>query len=415
MRPRLLLLALLLAGCSQREHANPLDPDNPHTGGGPAGFMAIAGDRRIDLRWVPIGGGKGVSGFHLYRQAGTDSAYHLVSGLLPSATSGYADVGALNGLTHRYRLYYVSEDGTDREPAATDVATPGAARGWVVDSGRHALYRITPDGRRVVSTYTGFDGPRSVGVDSVTGHVWVSDAFEGTVAIVDPATGVTIHIPGLGVPSSLAVDPLMRVAWICDELDGKLWSFDSSGQPSGNVIEPLQTPIGVAVDVFDRSVVICEYDGNRLRRHASDHSLLATLTLTRPTRVAIDSVTRRAWVTSFEGKTLSRVPPSFSTVEATIPGFQGPVGVAIDALRGRIWVADALAGQLVALDRSGTVQFKVSNLRSVRDVAVDPNTGEVWAVLPDQGELVHLSSGGAILSRLATFAQPLGVAVDPGR
>jgi len=82
---------------------------------------------------------------------------------------------------------------------------------------------------------------------------------------------------------------------------------------------------------------------------------------------------------------------------------------------GRIWVADAVAGQLVALDRSGTVQFRVSSLRSVRDVAVDQETGDVWAVLPDAGELVKVSSAGTIRTRLAAFGQPLGVAVDPGR
>lgn len=415
MRARLLLLALLLApACSQREHSNPLDPANPHTGGGPAGFRAFADNRRIDLQWSPIAAGNGILGFHLYRQAGSDPVYHRISDLLAPAVSRYADLGVLNGLQHRYLLYYVSEDGTDREPPAADVATPGAARVWVVDSERHGLSRITPDGRRVVRTYGGFDGPISVAVDSVTGFVWVSDFIKGQVAILNPATGVTITVPGLGNPSTLAIDPIEGVTWVCDQV-GKLWAFDPSGQPSGNAIEPLERPQGAAVDVFDRSVVVSELNGNRLRRFAPDHSLLAAVTVSRPTRVAIDSLTRRAWVTSFERGTLTRVPPSFTVVEDTIPGFQGPVGVAVDARRGRIWVADQLAGQLVALDRNGTVQFKVSSLPSVTDVAVDQETGEVWAVLPNRGELVHLSSGGLILSRLAAFAQPFGVAVDPGR
>jgi streptogramin lyase len=246
---------------------------------------------------------------------------------------------------------------------------------------------------------------------SVTGFVWVSDSMG--VAILNPATGVTINIPGLGNPSTLAIDPIDRVTWVCDQ-QGKLWAFDPSGQPSGNAIEPLELPNGAAVDVFDRSVVVCELTGNRLRRWAPDHSLLAAVNVSRPTRVAIDSLTRRVWVTSWEpGAT--RVPPSFTFVEDTIPGFRGPVGVAVDSRRGRIWVADLEAGQLVALDRNGTVQFKVSSMPSVRDVAVDQETGEVWAVLPDEGQLVHLSSGGQILSRLTAFEQPLGVAVDPGR
>ncbi|HET9326508.1 MAG TPA: hypothetical protein VFQ05_07045 [Candidatus Eisenbacteria bacterium] len=413
MRSRLLLLALLLAGCSQREHTNPLDPDNPNTGGGPAGFMAIAGDGRVDLSWSPVTGTSGILGFHLYRQTGSNP-YQLISGLLPPASAGYADLGTLNGLEHRYRLYLVNEEGVDRQPPASDVATPGRARGWVVDNKRQALYRITPDGRRVVRTFGGFSGPVAVAVDSVTGFVWVSDRLAGRVAILNPATGVTINVPGLGYPSTLTVDPLQGMAWVCDE-PGRLWSFDPFGRPIGGAIEPLQFPIGVAVDVFDRSVVVCERDGNRLRRYAPDHSPLAEITVNRPSRVAIDSVTRRAWVTSFQSRTVTRVPPSFTFIEATLQGFQGPVGVAVDAHRGRIWVADAIADQLVALDRSGTVQFRVSGLNSVSDVAVDQGTGQVWAVLEEEGQVVRISSTGTIMSRLSAFAQPLGVAVDPGR
>jgi DNA-binding beta-propeller fold protein YncE len=375
--------------------------------------MAIAGNGRVDLRWKPVIG-TGLRGFHVYRSTANDPVYHLITGVLAPASTGYADIGLLNGLEHRYLLYFVFEDGSDRDPPAADAATPGRSTGWVVDGSRGTLYRITPDGRRVISTFSGFDGPTAVAVDSVTGHVWIADSFGGRVAILEPSSGVSVNIPGVGTPSTMAVDPLDRVTWVCDE-SGRLLAFDPNGDPSGSVIEPLSLPIGAAVDVFDRSVVVCERSGNRLRRYGSDHSLLGALTVDRPSRVAIDSVTRRIWVTSFEGKTVVRVPPSMSAIESTTPGFQGPIGVAVDTHRGRIWVADAVAGQVVALDRNGTVEFRVSGLTDVRELAIEPESGDVWAVLPDRGELVHLSSAGVIVRRLTGFGQPLDVAIDPGR
>ncbi len=408
-----LLTLLVAAGCSHRDRANPFDPRNPSTRGAPAGFVAIAGDGRIDLHWRPATG-SGLAGFHLYRRTATDTAYRLVSALLSPGSSGYADVGALNGLEHRYRLYFVFADGSDRPPPAEDVATPGRARIWLVDGARGTLIRVAPDGRRVVATYSGFDNPTAVAVDSVTHRVWVADSFGGRAGVLDPASGVTVDIPGLGTPSALAVDPIAQATWIGDE-GGRLFEFDPVGHQLGTTIEPLDLPIGVAVDVFDRSVLVCERGASQLRRFDADHTPIATMSLDRPSRVAIDSLTRRAWITSYEGKTLTRVPPSLTGIEQAIPGFQGPVGIAIDAKHGRVWVADALAGQLVAFDRNGALQFRVSSLLSARDVAVEPESGEVWAVLPDQGALVHLTSGGIVINRLSGFGQPLGVAVDPGR
>ena len=408
---------LLLAGCSDRKRTNPFDPKNPDTRGAPSGFVALAGDGRTDLRWdaVPT---EGLLGFHLYRRTPSDTGFVSLSAILPPTTTSYADLGLLNGLDHRYRLFFVFERDGERGPFAEDIATPGSARPWVVDGNLGLLFRLTPDGRRVVRSYGEFDGPRAVAIDSARGHVWVSDGLMGRVTILDPATDVRVSIPGVGSPGTLAVDPLDHVTWVCDESGDRVLAFDGSGNPVGTVIEPVSLPLGIALDVFDRSVLVVERAASRMRRFAPDHSLLAAIGVDRPSRVAIDSLTRRAWVTSFEAGTVTRIPPSMSTIELTIPGFQRPIGVAVDSRLGRIWVADPAAGELVALDRGGAILFRVGGLTEVREVAVDPETGDVWATAwrtVGESEVFHLSSAGQVLSRLGGFSQPLGIAIDPGR
>jgi len=119
-------------------------------------------------------------------------------------------------------------------------------------------------------------------------------------------------------------------------------------------------------------------------------------------------------VTSFTGKVVYRIPPSFTAVEDTITGFGGPLGVAVDPRRGLAWIADAVSSQVVALDRAGAVQVRVGNLPEARDVAVDLETGDVWVTVTGRGEVARLSSTGVVLERLDAFAQPLGIAVSNG-
>lgn len=407
-----LLVLAALAGCSHRDRTNPFDPSNPATGGGPSGLVALAGDGRVDLRWDPVSGAT-LAGYRLYRKTAAETSFRALSALLPPVTTRYADVGLLNGLDHVYRLVFVFEGEGERGRSADEIATPGSARPWVTDADLGELARITPDGRHVAFALPGLSAPNSVAADPSNGLVWVSDGLAGRVVVLNPWTGATVTIPGLVSPAALALDVAGHTAWVCDERDRTLYHFDTSGTPVGTPIEPIDTPIGVAIDPADRSVWVAERGASRVRHYGENHALLGSTAVDRPSRVAVDSLTRNPWVTSFASRQVFQLDPAGAVVRA-IPGFQGPIGVAVDARRGRIWVADALANQVVALDRAGTVLFRSGGISEVRDVSVDPWSGEVWAVAPGTGEVVRLSPAGTILRRLGGFRQPLGVSVDPG-
>ncbi len=415
MRRLVPLLALALsglAGCSNRERANPFDLRNPLTRGAPSGFVALAGNGRVDLRWDYVASDE-LAGYRLYRKTAADTSFRALTSVLRPTTTGFADLGLLNGLDHAYRLVFVFQQGGERGEVAEDTATPGAARPWVADPGSGKLLRIAPDGRHVAFELAGLEGSSAVGVDSAAGLVWVSDNAAGKVLVLDPATGVTVTIPGLVSPGTLAVEPLGHSAWICDERDRTLYQFSANGAPVGAPIEPIEFPIGLAIDPTDRSVWVCERGANRVRRYNTAHTLVGGVTVDRPSRVAVDSLSRRAWVTSFETGRLFKISPSDS-IERLVTGFAGPIGVAVDARRGRIWVADALGDRIVALDRSGNITLRVTGLSEVRDLSVDAESGDVWAVVPGSGEVVRINVGGLVVRRLAGLGRPFGVSVDPG-
>ena len=421
MRSRLPLLVALLvaaaalasAGCSRRERANPFDPRNPTTRGGPSGFVALASSGRVDLRWDAVVG-NGLQGYRLYRKTPADTGYVAISSLLFPNRTQYADVGLQNGLDHAYRLYFVLAGEGETGPPAEDVATPGPGRPWIAEAGGGRLLGLTPDGRHVATQQGGFESPTAVAVDSASGRVWVSDSFGGRVASLDPASGVLVSIPGLLSPGALVAEPLTQSAWVCDEQDNVVREFSSSGAPLGAPIEPVLTPIGIAIGAWDRSLWICERGLDRLRHYTADGSLAGSIPIAGPSRVATDSVAQRTWVTSFANGRVYRVAPS-GTVELDLPGFQGPIGVAVDPRRGRIWVTEALGNRITVLQRDGAVAFHVTGLPETRDVAIDPTTGDAWAVAPGSGEVVRISFAGVVLRRLGGLSSPFGVAFDPGR
>jgi DNA-binding beta-propeller fold protein YncE len=407
-----LLTALaLLAGCSSRERANPLDPANPETGGRPPGFNAIAGHDIVLLSWTPHPE-LAIDGFRVMRLAPGDSVYRPIAGALSPTTSRCNDLLVADGATYRYRLYYIIQGSPGHLPAE-DVATPGPLRPWVADYGSGSLLRLSPDGRDVIAGYSDAGDVQSLAVDPADGRVWTSASTDGIVSTRLPGDPVPVVIPGLGRPYSLAVSPLDHGAWVCN-LNGSLAHFSTDG---GRIayLTNLVNPTGVAVSPRDYSVWVCEKDGDRARHLNSAGTLIATARVPAATRVAVDSLSGQAWITSYEGGRVWRVSALGALLDSSSAA-AGPIGIAVDARRGRAWIADALGDRVLALELATMrVLVTVTGLPEAGDLDVDLATGEVWVVARASQEIVRLSRDGVVLQRLGGFSDPSAVRLDPGQ
>jgi len=402
-------------GCSERPHANPFDPANPLTGGRPAGFVALAGDGRVTLEWQSATA-PGLLGYQVYRSLDPDAGFIAISGVLAPSKNSFSDVGLLNAIDHDYRLYFVFDHGLGTL-YASDVATPGPVTPWVTDDGAPALKQLTPDGRHVAATIAGAvtTSAGDVDVDVATGAVWTCDPYGGGVTIYQPATGsLTSLVSGLSKPVAVAVDPVNHTAWVGDDVANAVFHL----RPDGSFIPAetvpfIENPIGIAVDPGDESVWICERNGSRVRHVDGTGLPLATAFVVNPSRVAVDSLTGEAWVTSFSRGRILRLSPGGQRSDS-VSSISGPLGIVVDARRGRIWVTDPVAGQVVALHRDGSTEFVVSRLAGASDVALDPATGEVWVTAQEAGTVVRIAADGRILRQLGGFVAPGGIALDPG-
>ena len=117
-------------------------------------------------------------------------------------------------------------------------------------------------------------------------------------------------------------------------------------------VGPFDLPIALSLDPNDGSICVCESLGDRVRCFSSAGESRWSAMVTQPSRVAVDSSTREVWVTSFTRRNVVRLSPA-GTVLDTVVGFQGPIGIAVDPRRGRIWVADACNHRIQVFDTDG--------------------------------------------------------------
>ncbi len=408
----LLALALALAGCSERARLNPFDPANPHTGGRPAGFAAIASNQSVRLSWDRVDSPT-LLGYQLFRLAPGDIAYRAITGVLAPTQTSLGDFGLVNGGLHRYRLYFVFAGGLGSLPAE-DFATPGPLRPWVADYGARELVRLSADGRHVAESLEPDGGayPVAVDVSLASGRVWCVGP-SGDVFVYEPGSGRSNVVgQGLGTAGAVAVDPADSSAWVGDVGDGRLVHLLPSGAAAD---PPLLTALGypgdIAVDAGDRSIWVVEQDSNRVRRYTAAGALAMMATVAMPSRVAVDPVTHEAWVTSYTSARVVRVSAAGAPLD-TVTACAGPIGVAVDASRRRVWVADGAADRVVLLAMDGSVVATTPGQHGARELTVDPTTGEAWVTLGAVGAVTRLSPAGAELARVTGLASPWGIALD---
>jgi DNA-binding beta-propeller fold protein YncE len=263
-------------------------------------------------------------------------------------------------------------------------------------------------------TPVAFGTPSAIAVDPLAGTVWVCDDTDGSVAVYRPeAQSLSVFRSGLETPQAVAVDLRDGTGWVGDVGLGAVQHLTAAGVPAGPPVAPVDGPIGLALDPASGALWICERTGNRVRVVTAGGTGWATGMIA-PSRVAVDSVTHEGWATSFTRANVVILGATGARLDS-LSGFDGPVGIAVDSRRGRIWVCDPNVHQVLAYRRDRTLEFRVTGLAGAREVAVDEETGEAWVTLGLAGAVARLSPAGALIRTVGGMAEPYGVALDVPR
>jgi DNA-binding beta-propeller fold protein YncE len=410
----LALLALLaLAGCEGRLRTNPLDPENPQTGGGPIGFVALGDNAVVHLTWSGVPVNVQIEGFLLERKTVGPGAFEPVTKILPQTARDFDDAAVTNDVDYQYRLSYVLEGGEVTGSPALSEARPGPEIVWVADPGSDEVIRMTPDGRARVFSIPDVRAVNRIAVQLSGGEIWATEPLDGRVRIWS-AAGVPIHaFNGLSQPNALSVDPTSLTAWIAEELGPRVRRWNDNG-----VVQASSGTIGLPTDVEVRggggAWVVDNERGLLLRLEASG-AISDTIDVgSDPRRLAVDALDGSVWVSRLTAGEVVHVSAA-GEILARVPGLEKPYALDIDEFRDQVWIGLDGANAVQVIKRSdGTNRFRVEGILRPRGLSVLDRTGECWVIAIAAHELVRINSNGGIESRYRGLSAPYDVRVDPG-
>jgi len=366
----------LLAACTERSRSNPLDPQNPQTGGKPTGLRVISELDTIRLSWNRMLL-QDLSGFNVYRKLPNESDFTL-RGQTTGQSNSYQDLSDRFGVLHSYRI--TARVGELETPPSEEVATtPGPTVVWVADIDSRAVIKLTHDGQHEILRARAFLNPWRLRVDERRGNVWV---------------------------------------W--DDLTGDFGRLDQKGQLLG-VHAKFFDAVGLALDVEDGSVWVAENAEHSLSRFDSSGKLLARVdSLPELSALAFNPHLQELWALTSAGERLLRVQKnSMQLTPAELQtSWKGPVrDLAIRATTGEAWIA--AEDRLVRLDEGGKVAFvSTEEFRFAIRVALDQASGTCWMITDtrqyrNDSNVYSFAANGTMLLQLEGFGRPQSLAVNP--
>lgn len=268
----------------------------------------------------------------------------------------------------------------------------------------------------LLSTIGVGDAPGSAAVNSSTNTVYVTHEGADTVSVIDGATGAVVSTLAVGAwPYAIAVNETTNTVYTANlshsvsVIDGVTRAVDTVAVgPSNSQLT------GIAVNEATNTVYASDYiNGSLWQIDGATHFVSPGIAVgAAPFGVAVYEATNTVYVANVGSASVSVVNGATRVVDSVIPVGVGPFGVAVDATRNTVFVANSVTNTLSVIDATTrAVAPGIAVGANAHGVAVNPITNTVYVANSDGASLSVLRAVGA--PSITTGSLPAGAVSAP--
>jgi|GEM_PF-1552848 len=290
------LFAFIIVSCSEREHLNPLDPDNPDTRGAPENIQIVSNRQTATLSWSPVRL-PSMEKYYIYKGIG-DPNLTLYDSVAANHFS-YVDSELLYDKTYFYAVQAITK--FDKSKISSSVSTiPGPFNFILADYYGQSLIKLTYDGNNRMQIINS----NPTGVEVLNGIVFYTNLWSNSLAIMD-ATNVAETIQMDGAPVAMASDKTNNRLFILTRDNDRLLTLSSVGQLIDNRRLPYNVlfETDVAFDETGPGLWITSKDNDSIFYYdlLTDNFQTVSTDFDAPDEIVIDPNRTGSWIASRQG------------------------------------------------------------------------------------------------------------------
>ena len=387
----LIILSISIIACSERERANPFDPQSPEFWG-TGGLNALAGNGKVYLYWGRLDYDD-LEGFDIMRVslAAQDTAILNDTTLSPDDVD-FLDSSAENDITYAYSLRLLVIDSDERPVTTPDLATPGPLFGWLVSDNGSRVFYMTPDFRdELFSLDAIFLQADDIQFAPKENEIWVLDKAYDKISRFNLLGEQLEDNPIFSNTAAFAFNYQDNSVWIAlSGSDGNLYHFNANGV----LAESFRTGVtatSLAVDYPGMGLWIGSSDNRIAWVHDGRVRMIENPEFSYPEIVATGRHSTNAWILDTGARTLFLF--SGEKIDWHLNEFADPTDIAVSNDGSTCWVADPLGDILYEIDENANILGRLENL------------GRPWKLTySSMSNTVYVSSKTGIISKVGEGA-----------
>jgi YVTN family beta-propeller protein len=268
-------------------------------------------------------------------------AFNPVSRKVFAVDTDHSTVHVIDTATQSARSVKVGS-----EPVSLDVDT-ATGRVYVANAGDGTVTILDAPGERVVTTVPVGARPYSIAVDSVAHAAYVSHTFSDKTTVLDGNTQAVTQLT-TGSIDLIALDPAAARVYLLGYEGGNLTILEGPGHAQRKA-QAGKHAWGMAVNETTHTLYVARMgtgDVFALREGAS--SVLPAGNT--PCAVAVNPLTNTVLVANYSGANVSILDGATGRTLATVPVGEHPQALAVDAQRNLVYVANTFSHTVTVID-----------------------------------------------------------------
>ena len=326
------IIALLIISCSEREHLNPFDPENPDTHGAPTGLVIVSDRNRIDLSWDPMD----INGLSYYQIFRSVDNYNL--SLHDSVTANFnywIDNPVEYDRVYRYAIRACTADDIGNLSDTLKII-PGPVNFIIADFYNFFIQKLSYDGAHILTTNYQ-DSPIAIEVSSTQQKIFIADYWNEQIIIsnwnLSSINSFNLH----DRPLDMAFDPQLNRLYILGLDKKQILIYSTTGMITDSLPAPTSLPFG--------------------------------------SHLCLDPKQRSLWISVPERDTIFQINLSASNRISVHPGIHKPRKIYAGPIDGGCWAATSEG--IVNIENDGSVNNYLSEY-FIYDISINSENGDVY-------------------------------------